>query len=557
VTFGVRDQILNLNATASDTEGTISSVDFFVDGVLIGSDDEAPYFAGFLPGSAGIVEITAIATDNSGNAAQSSSLTVRIEQDDPAAIVNPADNTEDFVQAIYSDFIFRQATDREIQAVLIEEEEGNTIAREQLVVDLLETREGESLFDSFKTYKGVWGYYPTPIEFGAALNGTIASSDGDVGDDHASDFFTPFPTPISPGETVDGIIDFAGDLDIFEFVIVGDDAVTVIETFGNTDVVMQIWEVVGDSWFFVAQDDDSGVENNALLTLNLDPGIYRIHIDGSSNAVTGSYAVGVNADRVEFAQLSLDETLATELARGQISSEIYQRSFGNLNTTQGESLLESQRRDATARHYENFFDESATDSQILQGSQRIAASDLASFIASLSSGVTVSGQPYIWESPDNSLRTFTAYVIFGLWAIEPRDSHIDEVLAGAASDNRIDIVKYVVDHPNFSNRFKTFAISDREPLGADWYRSDWLGVYYEGSYPWVFSIDSEWFFTLSREEANLWLYQEELGWYWTNPDAYPYLYSDKEGGWLYFGGRDGDFEWYYSFQSDSWFSIEN
>ncbi|MEM7672755.1 MAG: Ig-like domain-containing protein, partial [Verrucomicrobiota bacterium] len=557
VTFGVRDQILNINATASDVEGTIDRVDFFVDEVLVGSDDEAPFFAGYLPGSAGVIEIVAIATDDSGNTAQSSSLTVSIEQDDPAAIVDPVNNTEDFVQSIYSDFIFRQATTREIQAVLSEEEAGNTIAREQLVIDLIETREGESVFDSFKTYKGVWGYYPTSIEFEAALNGTIASSDSSNGDDHASDFFTSFPTPISSGETVDGIINFSGDLDIFEFVIDSDDSVTVLETFGNTDVAMQIWKIVGNTWFFVAQDDDSGADNNALLSLTLDTGVYRIHIDGSTNAVTGAYAVGVNADREEFAELGLDETLASELARGQISSEVYQRSFGDLNSTQGESLSETQRRDATARHYENFFDESATESQILQGSLRIAASDLSSFIASLSSGVFVSGQPYIWESPDNSLRTFTAYVIFGLWSIEPTDSHIDEVLSEAASDSKIDIVRYVLEHPNYLNRFRAFAIADREPLGASWYRSDWLGVYYEGSYPWVFSIDSEWFFTMSREESNLWLYQEELGWYWTNPDAYPYLYSDKESGWLYFGGRDGDFEWYYSFQSDSWFSVEN
>ena len=52
-------------ATAADADGTVTSVDFRVNGVSIGVDNTAPYTATF-NAAAGVQTVTAIATDNGG-----------------------------------------------------------------------------------------------------------------------------------------------------------------------------------------------------------------------------------------------------------------------------------------------------------------------------------------------------------------------------------------------------------------------------------------------------------------------------------------------------------
>ena len=68
---------VNLTATANDSDGTIASVQFFANGLAIGSaDTTAPYSAIWTPGAEGIYRITATALDNSGAATVSSQITV-------------------------------------------------------------------------------------------------------------------------------------------------------------------------------------------------------------------------------------------------------------------------------------------------------------------------------------------------------------------------------------------------------------------------------------------------------------------------------------------------
>jgi hypothetical protein len=67
----------NLTANASDADGTIASVQFFANGLAIGSaDTTAPYSTTWTPGAEGIYRITATAVDNSGAATVSSQITV-------------------------------------------------------------------------------------------------------------------------------------------------------------------------------------------------------------------------------------------------------------------------------------------------------------------------------------------------------------------------------------------------------------------------------------------------------------------------------------------------
>ncbi len=68
---------VNLNATATDADGTIASVQFYANGLSVGAaDTTAPYSTAWTPGAEGIYRITAIAIDNSGAATTTAAVTV-------------------------------------------------------------------------------------------------------------------------------------------------------------------------------------------------------------------------------------------------------------------------------------------------------------------------------------------------------------------------------------------------------------------------------------------------------------------------------------------------
>jgi hypothetical protein len=69
---------INLAATATDADGTVSKVEFFNGTTLLGTDITSPYTFSWTPTSAGNYSITAKATDNIGNTTTSSSVTISI-----------------------------------------------------------------------------------------------------------------------------------------------------------------------------------------------------------------------------------------------------------------------------------------------------------------------------------------------------------------------------------------------------------------------------------------------------------------------------------------------
>lgn len=62
----VAGSLVSITANASDPDGSIIGVEFFVNGSLIGSDNSAPYSVNWLAALGVNQEITAVATDNSG-----------------------------------------------------------------------------------------------------------------------------------------------------------------------------------------------------------------------------------------------------------------------------------------------------------------------------------------------------------------------------------------------------------------------------------------------------------------------------------------------------------
>ena len=83
--------VVAIAANAADADGTVASVQFFVNGVSVGTDNTAPYTANYT-GVAGNHTITAVATDNSGGTTTSSVVNITVASNPPptVSITSPA-----------------------------------------------------------------------------------------------------------------------------------------------------------------------------------------------------------------------------------------------------------------------------------------------------------------------------------------------------------------------------------------------------------------------------------------------------------------------------------
>ena len=86
---------VTLEATAADSDGSITKVEFFVDGVLAGTDTSSPYQYNWVSSTLAIYSLTAKATDNAGGVTTSEAVSVRRTPVAPApTISNNGNNYE-------------------------------------------------------------------------------------------------------------------------------------------------------------------------------------------------------------------------------------------------------------------------------------------------------------------------------------------------------------------------------------------------------------------------------------------------------------------------------
>ncbi len=93
-TTAVKNEVVVLSATAADTDGTITQVEFFVDNVSVGVDVISPYSVNWTAVT-GSHAFKAIATDNSSGTTTSSIINVTVT--DPSVGINELNSTDKFV----------------------------------------------------------------------------------------------------------------------------------------------------------------------------------------------------------------------------------------------------------------------------------------------------------------------------------------------------------------------------------------------------------------------------------------------------------------------------
>jgi hypothetical protein len=76
---------INIAATAADANGSVASVAFFIDGVLLSTDNTAPYEASYT-GTTGTDVLTAVVTDDEGATVTSAGVTINIASNPPPSV---------------------------------------------------------------------------------------------------------------------------------------------------------------------------------------------------------------------------------------------------------------------------------------------------------------------------------------------------------------------------------------------------------------------------------------------------------------------------------------
>lgn len=152
-------QTITLTANASDADGTVSKVDFYDGATLIGTDNSAPYSFAWSGIAAGTHVITAVATDNLGQSATSTAVTITV-----TAVQAPFKGTPHAIPGLI------EAEDYDLGGEGAAFHEGNTTGNEGLAtyrndqqVDVETTQDGTGAYNLGYTLKGEWLEYTVNV----------------------------------------------------------------------------------------------------------------------------------------------------------------------------------------------------------------------------------------------------------------------------------------------------------------------------------------------------------------------------------------------------------
>jgi cyclophilin family peptidyl-prolyl cis-trans isomerase/outer membrane protein assembly factor BamB len=86
-----------------------------------------------------------------------------------------------------------------------------------------------------------------------------------------------------------------------------------------------------------------------------------------------------------------------------------------------------------------------------------------------------------------------------------------------------------------------------------WRLSSWYGHYYmpQGS-QWFYSSPLGWQFFGESTGVGAWIYDSEIGWFWTMPDIHPWIYQNSRSQWIYDYSRSTGKRLFYDPSTKSW-----
>ncbi len=322
---------VSITATATDSDGTISKVEFFDAGKKLGEDSTAPYSFNLVNPVPGSHPLTAVATDNSGLDAISSVVTVTVTNAPPTVALTEPDPEEVF-NAPASIYMTADAADTD-----------GTIAKVEYYAN--GTKIGEST--SVPSYQFFWNNVYT-----GSYNLTAKAID----DNGASTVSSPLhvivnnPDNVPPAVAIttpaSGVV-FAGNISIIASASDSDGTVSKVEFFnGATKLGESTTAPYGYTWSSVAvgnytltakaTDNDGGVTTSTTVPINVQaaPVSFSQNFDSMGTAGTAlpsgwsfyGYTVGTNSTWVS-------SILATDVSGGTANATLIPTTTFDLTNT--------------------------------------------------------------------------------------------------------------------------------------------------------------------------------------------------------------------------------
>jgi hypothetical protein len=95
--------------------------------------------------------------------------------------------------------------------------------------------------------------------------------------------------------------------------------------------------------------------------------------------------------------------------------------------------------------------------------------------------------------------------------------------------------------------------------GNDWKSEPWFGNFMDKYFPWIYHENIGWLYVgggiqaydVELKTGGFWLYAETIGWFWTHDNAFPWVYLNDENSWLYFD-LDSSPKRYYLVNQNTW-----
>jgi hypothetical protein len=89
---------------------------------------------------------------------------------------------------------------------------------------------------------------------------------------------------------------------------------------------------------------------------------------------------------------------------------------------------------------------------------------------------------------------------------------------------------------------------------SGWHAAEWFGLYYSEHWPWILHEEFGWMYVLGNAANGLYGFSEleAIGYFYTSPELFPFLYLPETGNWLFYfpdTGYRGSGAWFWDFVS--------
>ena len=89
-------------------------------------------------------------------------------------------------------------------------------------------------------------------------------------------------------------------------------------------------------------------------------------------------------------------------------------------------------------------------------------------------------------------------------------------------------------------------------VSEHWKNNFWLGNFYSRTYPWIYHQKLKWLY-ISDNKDGIWLWSKKVGWTWTNPEIFPYLFNHNLDSWTFLNLKEEkDHVFQFNFQEKAW-----